>query len=438
MNLQQQTISKHNLFQPWMRTALVALICVAPMLVMAQDRRSVDRIVALVEDDVVLQSELDQAIDMIERQAAARGDRLPARSVIEEQVLERLILTRLEVMRAESTGIRASDADIDQALEQVARQNRMSLSQLRAAIESDGIDFREFRRDVREELLTSRLRQRVVSSMEDITETEVDILLASDRFGGADYLLSQIVIQVPESATHDEVSQAQLRAEEARRQLDQGVDFSTVALTYSQASDALEGGDVGWRNINTLPPMFADAVEATEPGQFTDLIRTPGGFVILHVRDQRDQSEVIVREFRARHLMIEPSELLSPADAERRIRELRQRLEAGEDFAEIARNHSTDESSANIGGLLNWFPAGQYGEDVQSALDALNPGEISQPFRTMVGWHVVKLEDVREADRTTEALRGEARDMLYRQKGEEEIERYLRQLRDEAFVEIRL
>jgi peptidyl-prolyl cis-trans isomerase SurA len=400
--------------------------------------QEIDRIVALVEEDVVLQSELDQAIAMIELQARARGDRMPPRSAMEEQVLERLIMTRLEVLRAESTGIRASDADIDQALEQVARQNNMSMSQLRQAIEADGIDFREFRRDVREELLSSRLRQRVVNSMDDITETEVDILLASERFGGAEYLISQIVIGVSESASAAEVSDARQRAEEARRQLDDGLDFATAALSFSQAPDALDGGNVGWRNINALPPMFSQAIEATELGGYTDLIRTPSGFVILHVRDRRDSSQVIVREYRARHLMIEPTELVSPQAARSQIYRLHERLGDGEDFAALARAHSSDDSTANIGGLLNWFQSGQYGPELQTIIDSLQPGQFSEPFQTAMGWHLIKLEDVREADRTTEALRSEARDMLFRQKAEEEIERFLRQLRDESFVEIRL
>ena len=419
------------------RGLLVALMLI-PVLALAQEGRSLDRIVALVEEDVILMSELDQAIDMIEAQSQARGDRMPPRSVIEEQVLERLIRTRLEVLRAEATGIRASDADIDQALQQVASQNRMSLGQLRAAIEADGIDFREFRRDIREELLSNRLRQRVVSSMDPITETEVEILLASDRFGGADYLLSQIVVGVPESASAADVSQAEERAREARRQLDQGLDFATAALSFSQAPDALEGGDVGWRNLNTLPPLFADAIESTELGGYTDPMRTPGGFVILHVRDRRDNTEVIVREYRARHLMVEPSELLSPEAAERRIRDLHQRINAGEDFATLARSHSTDESSANIGGLLNWFQSGRYGPELQPVIDRLSPGELSEPFRTGMGWHILLLEDTRQADRTAETMRNEAREMLQRQKAEEEVERFLRQLRDESFVEIRL
>jgi peptidyl-prolyl cis-trans isomerase SurA len=417
----------------------LALVLLVPGLVAAQQlRQELDGIVALVEEDVILKSELDAAITTIEMQVRARGENLPPRQILEEQVLERLIMTRLEVIRAEETGIRASDANIDQALQQVARQNGISVTQLRQAIESDGYDFEEFRRQIREEILSSELRQRVAASMDDITETEVDIMLASGGVGGEEYNISQILIQLPEGASGAEARAAEERAREVRQQVLDGMDFAEAAISFSQAPDALEGGNVGWRQINTLPPVFADALEPLGPGEITDPIRSPGGFLLLRVNDVRENSEVIVREYQAHHLMIEPTEILSMEDAESRIRDLHQRIQDGEEFSDLARRYSSDTSSANLGGLLNWFPAGQYGSDVQSALDALEPGELSQPFRTGSGWHIVRLDETREADRTEEALRAQAREMIFQQKAEEEIERFLRQLRSESFVEIRL
>ncbi len=415
------------------------LLMFAPALVFAQAlRQDLDGIVALVEEDVILQSELDAAISTIEMQVRGRGENLPPRGILEEQVLERLIMTRLEVIRAQETGIRASDANVDQALQQVARQNGITLGQLRQAIEADGFDFEEFRRQMREEILSSELRQRVAASMDDITETEVDILLASGGIGGPEYNISQILVQVPEGASAAEAQAATERTLEIREQILEGMDFASAAIAFSQAPDALEGGEVGWRQVSTLPPLFADALEPLDPGEITEPIRSPGGFLLLRVNDVRETSEVIVQEFRARHLMIEPSEILSLEAAERRIRDLHERIEAGEDFGDLARRYSSDESSANIGGRLNWFPAGQYGPEVQSALEALEPGELSQPFRTGMGWHLVRLEETREADRTVEALRSQAREMLFQQKAADEVERFLRQLRAESFVEIRL
>ena len=402
------------------------------------DEQEIDRIIALVEEDVILKSELDEAINQLERQVQARGESLPARSVVEEQMLERLIMNRLQVLRAEQTGIRVSDSDIDQALNQVAANNNLTLSQLRMALESDGIEFEDFRDDMRQEMLGSRLRQRVVQSMEPITETEIDILLASDRLGGEEYLLSQIVINVPEAASPTEVNEARDRADEVLEQLRAGMDFSAAAITYSQGPDALEGGDVGWRNLNAMPRMFADEIEGRSPGAVVGPIRTPAGYIILNVRDVRDHSEVIVREYRARHIMIEPTELISPQQAGERIHHIHERIQEGEDFADLARRYSTDETSANLGGMLNWFPAGRYGPDFQQVVEQLEPEEVSEPFQSQSGWHIVKFIEARDADRTEEAMRAEAREMLHEQKAEEEIERYMRQLRNESFVEVRL
>ncbi len=420
-----------------LRWCLAAALILLPLWASAQ-QQSFDRIVALVENDVILQSELDAAIAALEFQAQMSGGRLPARNVLQEQMLERLIMTRLEVLRAEDTGIRVSDSDVDQALEQVAQQNGMTLFQLRSAIEADGIEFREFRNEIRDELLSSRLRQRVVSSMDEVTETEVEILLSSERFGGDEFLLSQIVLTVPETASPSEANQARERARDVVRQLNEGLDFATAALTYSQAPDALDGGDVGWRNINSLPPAFADAVLAAPIGGHTGLVQVATGFVILHVRDRRERSDVIIREFQARHIMVEPTELITSAQARERIFGLRDRIAAGEDFAELARRHSSDEATANIGGLLNWFAADSFGPEIQSVIDSLSPGEVSAPFQTAAGWHMLKLEGVRDADRTNEAVRAEAREMIFRQKADAEVERFLRQMRDESFVEVRL
>jgi len=422
-----------------MTTLLTALAVLLPVLAMGQDEREeIDRIVALVEEDVILKSELDQAVESIRQQVLARGQSLPPQDVLEEQVLERLIQTRLEVIRAEATGIRVSDSDVDSALERVAEQNNISLAQMRRALEADGIEFEEFRREIRNEMMSSRLRQRVANSMDEVTETEIDILLASERFGGQEYLLSQIVITVPESASPDELRQSRARMQEVIDEIESGMSFSAAAISYSQGPDALEGGDVGWRSISALPRPFAEAIENLQPGEISEPVRTPAGFVIFQVRDLRDRGRVMVREHRARHLMIETNELTSPDEARERIESLRQRIEQGEDFAELAREYSTDVSSANLGGLLDWFPAGRYGPQFQQVIDSLEMDELSRPFQSVQGWHLVLLEDVRERDRTEEAMRSEAREMLFQQKAEEEVERFLRQLRSESFVEVRL
>ena len=402
----------------------------------------IDGIVALVEEDVILQSELDQAINMILMEIEMRNQNPPPRSVLEEQVLERLIRTRLQVLRAQATGIRASDADVDRTLEQLAAQNRMSLNQLRASMEADGMDFDEFRNQIRDEIVSNELRRRVGSSIDGISETEVDILLASEQFGGQQYRISQIALAVSETASPQEAQQAEATARGILAEIEAGLDFADAAITYSQSPDALEGGDVGWRSLSEMPPVFADVVQAMEVGSVSDLIRTPNGFIILKVNGIRDQPPVIVTEYQARHIMIEPTELLSRDEAGERIRDLREQIMAGEDFAELARRFSTDESSANLGGLLNWFPQNSLGPAFQQEIDRLEVGDLSvalsEPFQTQMGWHVLLLEDLRQVDRTEEATRDQARNIIFNRRAEEEVEKFLRQLRSEAFVEIRL
>lgn len=399
----------------------------------------IDEIVAVVEEDVILRSELEQAIANITQQVRGRGEQLPPRNVMEEQVLERLIMQELQVQRAEATGIRASDSDVDQALSRVAQQNNISVDQLRGTLVAEGYEFSEFREQIRDELLTSRLQQRVSQSMDPVSETEIDILLASERFGGGEYNISQIVIGLPETATPDQVAEARERIEDVHDRLENGMDFASAAITYSEGGEALEGGTVGWRNVNTMPTLYAEALEKLDPGEYTEPLRTPVGFTILKLNDQRDSREVIVQEYKARHIMVRPSELVTEENAVEQIQNLHERITAdGEDFANLAREYSDDESSANIGGLLNWFPRGAYGQRIQEVLDGLEPGEVSEPFQTSQGWHIIKLLETREADRTDEAIRGEAREMLRRQKAQEEVDKFMRQLREESYVDIRL
>lgn len=398
----------------------------------------VDGIVALVEEGVILRSELDDAISAIEQQVRAQNESLPPRKVLEEQVLDRLVLQRLQLQRAEETGIRVSDMDVDNAMRQLAEQNDLTMSQLRSMLEADNIDFEEFRREMHNEIVTSRLQQRVVDSMDDITETEIDILLASESFGSEEFLLSQIVVGVPDSASPQELEEAQARVEEIYRQLDDGMSFSAAAISYSQSADALDGGDIGWRAASALPGGFADLITRLEPGEITEPLRTGGGYVILKVRDKRERGEMMVQEYKARHILISPSELIGPEDARQKIEELHQRIEDGEDFAELARQYSSDQSTANIGGLMDWFPAGGYGPEIGAVVNTLSPGELSTPFNSARGWHLIELVDVRQSDRSEEIMRAEAREMLAEQKSQEELDRFIQELRSESFVEIRL
>ncbi len=428
-------------------TLVLAALLATPASVLAQVSNSavpapsvtpLDAIVALVDEDVIMRSELDQAMDGILERIRASGEAMPPQHLIENQVLERLIVRELQVQKAMQTGIRVSDSDIDQAMVSLAQQNGITVQQMRQVIESEGEDFAEFRRNIGEELMTDRLRQRIVNGMQPITDTEVDILLASQDANGGEYNISHIMIAIPEGSTPQEIKLAEDKANDVHTKLEGGLDFASAAISYSSSQEALEGGEVGWRDLNSIPAFFADAIRDLKPGQFSKPIRSPAGFHILNVNDYREQRQVVVKEYRAQHIMIEINELVGARVAMDQIINIRERLNAGEDFAALAKEHSDDVSTANLGGDMGWFPPKAYGDRVEQTLLGLKVGQISEPFQTMSGWHIIQLLNERETDRTEEAIREEAREKIRQQKAELEIEKTLRQFRDEAFVEIRL
>lgn len=425
---------------------LLMMLCAFSTALQAQDDNEespfsdadpIDKIIAVVEEDVILQSELDVAVATIRSQIQARGSSLPPADLLNKQVLERLIMKKLQVQRAEGTGIRVSDSDVDSTLEQVAGQNGISVTTLRSRLENDGFDFSEFRREMRDELTVGRLRERVTASANAVTETEIEILLASERFGGGEVNVSQILISLPEGASPQLVQEARDQAEDLYKRIREGLDFAAAAISYSDAEDALEGGLIGWRDANTVPALFADALEELQPGQVTPPIRTPAGYHLIKLNDKRDNQQVMVNEVNAQHIMIEITELLNARDAMDRILELKKQIDEGADFSELARTNSDDRSSANIGGDMGWFEPAQFGPRFEQVLSALQPDEVSEPFQTSSGWHLIKMNGRRTEDVTNLAIRSRAREILRQQKGEEEYTRFLRQLRDESFVEIR-
>ena len=409
-----------------------------PTVTHAQNTVKIDSIVALVDDGIVLRSELEVAIRGIVERIRQQGGALPPQNLLEKQVLERLILRELQLQRASQTGIRISDADIDQSLMMLAEQNQLTLMQLRQAIEADGEDFGEFRQNIGEEMMTERLRQRIVNSMDPITDTEIDILLASDRFNSGEYNISHILIAVPEGATPQQIATQESTAANVYQQLEEGLDFASAAISYSASQEALEGGLVGWRDLNSVPVNFSEAITNMRAGQITVPIRSPAGFHIIKVNDYRERSQVMSTEIHARHIMINTTELISPRQAMEDIREIHEKLVDGEDFETLARENSDDVSSANIGGDMGWFPPETYGTRIQQTLEGLQDGEISEPFQTENAWHIIEKLGLREKDVTEESQRNAARSNLRQQKTDIEIEKYLQQLRDEAFVEIRL
>ncbi len=399
-----------------------------------------DRIVAVVDDDIITRSELESSLASVVGQLRARGGPLPPRDVLERQVLERLILQRLQARAAERNGVEVDDATLNAALEDIATRNNLTLSQLRETIRRDGFSFAQFRDDIRSEILAARLRQRVVENRIQVTDQEVENFLTSAAAtqGNREYLLSQILIAVPPAASPAEVAAARDEARDLLSQVREGASFSELAVAHSDGREALSGGDLGWRRADQLPGLFASVVPQLKPGEVSEPIRSPGGFHLLLVRDARGVEAAMVTQTRARHILIRTDESTSPEEARLRVVRLRERILGGEDFADLARANSQDAGSATKGGELGWLSPGETVPPFEEALAQLQPGQISEPVRTRFGWHLVEVLERRRQNAAGDIERGRAREALFRRKSEEDWDLWLRRLRDEAYVEIRL
>ena len=397
-----------------------------------------DGIVAVLDEDVILRSELDRQVNAIMAQYANNPQQLPPRDELERQVLDRLIMTKLQVARADSTGIKISDAEVDQTVAQIAQQNRLDVGQLRQAIERQGMTWDQFRNTVYEESLIRQLRQRVIQQRVQVSDTEIELLLKNGGVRRGELHLGHIQITLPDGATPEQIAAAQAKADDVSKQIGGGMDFSAAAIRYSDAPNALDGGDLGWRGYDELPSAFAEIADRLQPGETAPPVRGPNGFHIIKLIEKREASSEIVTEYHARHILIRTSEIVTSAQAEKTAGELRERLLAGEDFAKLAREYSNDTNSANLGGDLGWFPQNGYGSKVAEAIGRLKDGEISAPFQSDAGWHVLQLLETRTEDKTAEAERNKARQTIGARKAEEEYASFLRQLRSEAYIEIRL
>ncbi|MBE9548634.1 MAG: peptidylprolyl isomerase [Proteobacteria bacterium] len=424
-------------------TRVILLLIVSLLLVSSPglshaEVQPLDSIVAVVNEDVIMRSELDQAVSGVKERISQSGGDMPGQGLLEKQVIENLISTKLQIQRAEGTGIRVSDADIDAALVQVAQQNQMSLDQLRGAIERDGFNFSEFRRSLGEDMMTRQLKQRVVDSMVNVTESEINILLETRNLDQGEYLLSHIMITVPEGATPEQLAEGSDRISDIYRRLQEGMDFKSAAISYSEAPEALEGGVVGWRDLNSIPRYFAEAIEPLVAGQYTQPMRSPAGFHVFRVDDKRERGKVVIKEFHGRHIMIKVTELRNARQAMDKIMDIKGQLDDGADFEALAKSDSDDTTSANLGGDLGWFVPEKYGDRMKIMLEDLGEGGISEPFQTEAGWHIAQFLGQREVDRTEETTRNDARNLIRQRKAEQEINKFLRQMRDEAYVDLRL
>jgi peptidyl-prolyl cis-trans isomerase SurA len=420
---------------------LLALVCAgAP----AQDSRRVqviDRIVVVVNDEVITRHELENRARAAAAQLRRQGAPLPPQPVLEKQILERMIMDRVQLQFAKETGLRVDDTELDRAITRIADENKLSLQQLRAALEKDGIAFSRFREDIRNEITVARLREREVESRITVTESEIDNFIQTQQNPNArdeDYDISHILVTVPEKSSPEIIQQRRARAEQALAEIKNGIDFRQVAATFSDAPDALKGGALGWRNASRLPALFLDAVRELKPGEVSGILRSPNGFHVLRLNERRGSTmPLTLQQTRARHILIKTNELVSENEAQRRLVSLKERLDNNADFAELARLYSEDASSAK-GGDLGWLSPGDTVPEFERAMDRLSPGQVSDPVRSQFGWHLIQVLERRTTDVSGERQRLEARRALRARKSDEAYQEWLRQLRDKAYIQYRV
>jgi peptidyl-prolyl cis-trans isomerase SurA len=399
-----------------------------------------DRIIVVVNDSVLLQSDLDSAIAMAKKQIKQRGITDAPEDALRAQVLERLILSKLQTDRAGQAGIRIDDRDLNDILINVASQNGMSLAEFADAVRSDGMDFLSVRKQIRDEVLINRLRQREVESR--IAVTDQDVALQMARQGTDDnveYRLSDILVAVPDGASSEERAQSKAKIEDLLKRALAGEDFSQLAISNSAGQQALQGGDLDWRRAENMPTVFAAAAAKLEVGKISPILEVGSGYHILKLTDKRGgDTKSTVDETHARHILLSANAVRDEEQTKLLARDIYDRLVKGEDFAELAKKYSDDPGSKNSGGDLGFQPPGVFVPEFQLALDQIKPGELSPPFRTKFGWHIAGVIERRTRDTTEESKRARARNAIMQRKIAEDYEVWLRRLREDAYVEYRI
>ena len=401
----------------------------------------VDRIVAVVNSEVITQFDLSERVTRALRELRSRNIPAPDENELRRQVLDRIIIERTQLQLARETGLQIDDLQLDATIARIAESNNMPLMEFRRTLERDGIPFDKFREEVRTEIILARLREREVDNRVSVAESEIDNFIADHKEAknqSVEFNLSHILIRLPEQARPEHITQQRERADEAVKRIKAGADFAQVVATFSDASDALQGGNLGWRTTDRLPELFAGVVAGLRPGEISEVLRSPAGFHIVRLNERRGAgAPYMVEQNHVRHILVHTSETVSQDEARRKLLALRERIVNGSNFGELARLNS-DDSSAGRGGDLGWVFPGDTVPDFERAVKELKPLQVSQPVKTQFGWHLIQVLERRTMDASSERKRLEARKALRERKSDEAFQEWLRQLRDRAWVEYRL
>ncbi|MDR1351626.1 MAG: peptidylprolyl isomerase [Zoogloeaceae bacterium] len=406
--------------------------CARPQVVEA------DRIVAIVGSEAITLSELKAQLQLVTGRLQRQGTPLPPQEVLERQMLERMIMERAQIQAAHEQGLRVSDAQLEQTIARIAANNKMSREQFLAALQKDGVTYAQFQEEIRNELTITRLREREVDSRLVISDAEIDNFLTQTDGKREELHLAHILLRAPEAANPEQLQQLKAKAEDVVKRAQRGENFAELAAAYSDTPDALQGGDLGWRPEDALPTLYAEAAKTLQVNGAT-LLQSSNGFHIIKLIARRgdETDDGGVRQTHARHILIRVDELISESEARRRLEDLRERLQHGESFAELARLYSQDGSAAN-GGDLGWINPGDTVPEFERAMDALDNGEVSAVIQSPFGFHIIKVEERRIQDMSQEKQRFAARQSLRERKMDEAYQDWLRQLRDRTYVEYRL
>ena len=401
-----------------------------------------DRIVAIVDKDAITEQELANKVLSVSSQLEKKGTQLPPERVLQKQILERLIIDSIQLQLAEESGIKVNDTQLDKTIVRIADQNQLSLEAFKAALKSDGIAYHQFREDMRDEITIARLKESKVNRRVNVSEGEVDNYLITQENSAngqqEEFELAHILIRTPAESTPDDLEKARVKVEEVLSLLNKKEPFDQVSASFSDAPNALEGGNIGWRNSSQIPPTFLNLLKDLTVGEVSKPIRSPNGFHIVKIIDKRSvDSTLIVEQTNTRHILMKLNEVVSEQEAKQKMDALKERLDNGEDFAELARQYSED-GSANEGGTLGWVNPGDTVPEFEKAMNNLAPEEISEPIRTPFGWHIIQVMERRKQDMTDQAARIKARREIHARKTEEAYEDWLHEIRDRAFVELRL